>query len=85
MSTPTPFVAWDGCTHTHTGLGVDGRTYLLETNGGDTLMWIDNEPMLDVYTSMDAAKEAAADIAFMNGGHLTPLGAITPRVEGMTL
>lgn len=76
----TPLIAWMGNDHTLAGRGIDGRAYLIEDQDGDVLVWIDDAPLLDVFDTMDAAREAAETMAFVQSGRLSPVDAINARI-----
>lgn len=65
-----PAIFWTGNDHTQTGKSRDGRTYLLEQQGCDVYAWIDDEPLLDFYPDMQAARDDMDLRAHADSAHL---------------
>lgn len=78
-------IRWNGCAHTQTGTLPSGLVITLEQVDNDIYMDFGGEPVLDIFPSMEEAKEHAEMAALPYVRHMSCAEQMNARLEGYAL
>lgn len=78
-------IIWTGCDHTQIGQLPGGMTIVAERQHDGVYLELGNEPVMDIFDSMEEAKDKAELIALPFVRHLSAADNVNARLEGYML